>query len=202
MKKIAQFIIIFFLFWGLSGCKDAKKYTDEEHINKISKIIEEKYLTDNMTYELRPLYDYNDKLSFFAVDFSNDTYLYVKIQEKDRSLLWGPSLYIKDNTGNNSGPWRKSKYVENNGNLIEEFEKDELGNDILYYNSHFKVAKIDKETKCYLIEMRNSNNNLIPAIKKGNNYLNLVSMEEFGLYSSTRYPDYGISFIPKTSFNL
>lgn len=88
MKKPLLLLIITLFTIGLVGCKKADSYTEEEHINNVSKIIEDNYLTDGVTYELRPLYDHNDKLSFFVVDFSNDKYLYIKIQNKDRSLLY------------------------------------------------------------------------------------------------------------------
>ncbi len=44
----------------------------------------------------------------------------------------GPTLYIKDTTEVNSRPWKKSIIVNENGKLIEKFEKDSNGNDIYY----------------------------------------------------------------------
>ena len=43
--------------------------------------IKEKYLKDGETYELRPLYNNDDKLQYFVVDFSNNDFIYVKIME-------------------------------------------------------------------------------------------------------------------------
>ena len=202
MKRIIFIMFIICICITIVGCKKASDYSDEEHLKNISKIIEEEYLENNVTYKIRPLYDYNDKLAYFVVDFSNNTYIYIKINDKDQSFLWGPSMYLKDTTGTNSGPWKKSKIIERDGQLVEEYEKDENGNDVLYYNSHFEVANISDDTKCYLIEMRNSGNNLIPSIKVDDKWLNLITMETFDLYSSDEYPNSGIAFIPKNSFNL
>lgn len=184
------------------SCKQASDYSDEEHIMNVSKIIETKYIKNGVTYKMRPLYDNNEKLSFFAIDFSNETYFYIKIQDQDYSTFWGHSLYTKDTTNSNSGPWQKSKYVEEDGKEVEEFEKDELGNAIYYYNSHFEVQDVELNTKCYLIEKPNSENTLIPAIKTGDKYFNLITMDEFEIYDSVKCPNSGISFIPKNSFNL
>lgn len=202
MKRVLIMCFMLVIVFVLVGCDTKNKYSDEEHINNISKIIEKKYLGHDVTYKLRPIYNINDKLSYFVVDFSSDTYFYIKIQEKDNSAFFGYSLYTKDTTGKNSGPWKKSKFIEVNGITIEQFEKDEIGNDIFYYNSHFEVANIDNNTKCYLIELRNSDNNLIPAIKVGNGYLNLITDSEFDIYTSEKFPNSNIYFLPKSSFNL
>lgn len=202
MKRFILIIFIICICITIIGCEKASDYSDEEHLNIISKIIEEKYLGNNVTYKVRPLYNYNDELAYFVVDFSNSTYMYIKIHNKDQSFLWGPSLYLKDNVGSNSGPWKKNKFIVKDDQLVEEYEEDENGNAILYYNSHFEIANISEDTKCYLIEMRNSSNNLIPSIKVDNKWLNLITMETFDLYSSVKYPSSGISFIPKKSFNL
>lgn len=77
-----------------SGCKKAKYYTDEEHINNVRKIIEENYLNEGKTYELRPLYNNDDKLQYFVVDFSNNDFMYIKIVDEEKYYLH--SLYIKN----------------------------------------------------------------------------------------------------------
>ncbi len=93
MKKIISILIIMILIISLSRCEKASSYTEQELIRNISEIIEEKYKDNNITYKLRSVYDYNDKLSYFVVDFSNNTYFYIQIREKDESLLWD-QLYI------------------------------------------------------------------------------------------------------------
>ena len=200
MKKLFTMFFIFILAFVLTGCKNADDYSEEEHIKKVSNIIEEKYIKDGITYKLRPLYDENDKLSYFVVDFSDNTYFYIKIQEKDRSCLFGHSLYTKDTTRNNSGPWRKSIFKEVNGEVVEEFEKDESGNDILYNNSHFEVANIETNQKCYLIKLFN-NNELVPAIKEGDKFINIITNTEYNIYSKNISTS-DVSFFPENSFNL
>lgn len=198
MKKILLMFFMAVIAFTLVGCKTKNKYTDEEHIKNVSKIIEEKYLKNDITYKLRPLYDKNDKLSYFVVDFSNDTYFYIKIQEKDLSAFFGQSLYTKDTADNNSGPWQKYKVIEEDGTFVKQWEKDENGNNIYYYNSHFEVANIDTNTKCYLID--DSFNRLYPAIKIGNEYLNLITGST-DIITSDEYLMF-ISFLAGASFNL
>ena len=202
MKRFFLIIFIICISIIMVGCKKASKYSEEEHIERVKKIIEEKYLEDNVSYKLTPIYDYEDKLAYFVVDFSNNTYFYIKINEKDLSFFWGPSMYVKDTMDSNSGPWKRSKFIEKDGQIIEEFEQDENGNDILYYNSHFQVANIDDDTKCYLIDMKYSGNMLIPAIKLGDEWLNLITMETFNIYSSYYDCESAIMFNVGGSFNL
>lgn len=206
MKKSMSLLVLMFILvasFNLAGCKKSSSYTEEEHIKRISKIIEKDYLDEGVTYEIRTLYDHNDNLAYFVVDFSNDTYFYIKLEEKDFSFLWGHSMYVKDTLGkvSNSSPWRKVKCVERDGEIIEEYEKDELGNDIYYYNSHFKVANIDKDTRCYLIKLFHTQR-FVPAIKQGDNFLNLITMEEFSYYSKDYFPASNISFFSSADFNL
>ena len=180
MKKVVWILCVFFIVIALSGCKKAKYYTDEEHINNVRKIIERKYLDDDETYELRPLYNNDDQLQYFVVDFSNNDFMYIKIVDEEKYYLH--SLYIRNV---DEGSWSKVVDVVN-GKVI--YETDESGNPILYYNSHFKVANIPNDTRGYLIKTTGSAS-LVPSIKVGDNYLDLITMQE---YNNISYENKGL----------
>ena len=123
MKRIIGLLCLIFIVIASSGCKKAKYYTDEEHTNNVRKIIEGKYLDDDETYELRPLYNNDDKLQYFVVDFSNNDFFYIEIMDEEKYYLH--SLYIKNTR---RGSWFKVVDVVN-GQMIGE--TDESGNPVL-----------------------------------------------------------------------
>lgn len=203
MRKIFLSLFIICLSLLMFGCKKSSNYSEKEHIDNVSKIIEEEYLNDGLTYKIRPLYDYNDKLAYFVVDFSDNTFIYIMIQEKDKSIIGGTKLYIKDCTQILDRPWSKCKVINTENGFIQETEKDENGNEIINYQSHFEVANISDDTKCYLIEMFNDYHRLYPAIKEGGKYINLITNEELDRYSELEsLPSNYITFISKKSFDL
>ena len=193
MKRIIGLLCLIFIVIASSGCKKAKYYTDEEHTNNVRKIIEEKYLKDGETYELRPLYNNDDKLQYFVVDFSNNDFFYIEIMDEEKYYLH--SLYIKNTR---RGSWFKVVDVVN-GQMIGE--TDESGNPVLYYNSHFKVANIPSDTRGYLIKTIISSA-LVPSIKVGDNYLDLITMQEYDGVSTYKQHYSGIYFSPIAKYKL
>lgn len=81
-----------------------------------------------------------------------------------------------------------------------EYETDENGEYIYYTDSHFKVANMENEKK-YLLRDKVA---YIAAVKRGDKYLNLVSMEEFEFsYDNFEKQEHaGISFNPEWEFDL
>lgn len=90
--------------------------------------------------------------------------------------------------------------IENRGEMIWQDEDGETDR-----HSHFSTAGIDKE-KRYLLRIRQDDCwHFIPAVKKDDKYLNLVSMEEMTInYENTltRYIVSGIYFILKSYFEI
>ena len=204
IKKFLLLVIAICISFIMTGCVKSSWFSEKTHIKRVSKIIEEKYLEEGVTYKLRPLYDNNDELSYFVVEFSDDTFLYIKIWDTNRTRFPSDKFYTKDTTRQRSSSWKRGKYVEENGKRKVEYEKDENGNDVIYYKSHFKEANINEDTKCYLIEVNDLDNHriLIPAIKQGDKYLNLILMEEFDENCIKNIPVYSITFNIKSDFNL
>ncbi|MDY4052161.1 MAG: hypothetical protein SOY80_02260 [Bacilli bacterium] len=71
-------------------------------------------------------------------------------------------------------PWQR--YVLENGEKVCEKDKD--GNDIFYNQSPYKVAGIKDEKRYLMCVQQDSNFNYVPAVKRGDKYLNLISMKE------------------------
>ena len=94
-------------------------------------------------------------------------------------------------------PWSRVVDVVN-GQMI--YETDESGQSIRNYNSHFKVANIPSDTRGYLIRTAVSTA-LVPSIKVGDKYLDLITMQEYTDIPYKRHT-YGIIFTPKAMFNL
>lgn len=175
--------------------------SEKRHIERVSKRVEKRYMTkdskyDYTDYTVYPLYDENDKLGYFLVEFEPYGFVYVIIREKQRIVY---SMYSR---GSGEGwPWQRYTVVED-GKM--QFEVDENGEEIFYRDSHFKVAGIEND-KRYLFRV-NHQYGYIPAVKRGDKYLNLVSMEEFDIDTikdETIYQavaDFG--FTNKPLFNL
>ena len=193
MKKVVLLLCIFFIVIALSGCEKAKYYTDEEHINNVRKIIERKYLDDDETYELRPLYNNDDKLQYFVVDFSNNDFFYIEIMDEEKYYLH--SLYIKSME---TGPGVRVVDVIN-GQMI--YETDESGQSIRNYKSHFKTANIPSDTRGYLIKTIISSA-LVPSIKVGDKYLDLITMQEYDGVTTYKKHYSGIYFSSIPYFRL
>lgn len=200
----------------LAGCTNkSNSYSEEEHIQRASKLIEERYFTEDdeyTDYEVYPVYNELDELKYLIVDFEPTGFVYIEIRERDDSLFWGAAMYIRMVGAYNSEDytWQRYTIKENSGDKVKEedkiWETDEEGN-VIYYNvSHYKAANIVDE-KRYLLRINQGGESCyIPAVKRGELYLNLVSMEEFKYESELEEEIYayetGIYFIPKPDFNL
>ncbi len=200
VKKIIRITILLIILITIPTtimCRSSCMYSEKGHYRRIQKRIEERFIETGVhkEYELYPLYDENDKLKYFVVDFPTNYHI-IKINEYDLSCL-GVSMY----TLSINNPWQR--YVLENGEKV--YEKDKDGNDIFYKQSPYKVAGI-KDEKRYLIEVsQGSSSSYVPAVKRGDKYLNLISMkeEEIVLKSNEQINEtWTISCIYKPYFDL
>ena len=200
VKKIIRITILLIILITIPTtimCRSSCMYSEKGHYRRIQKRIEERFIETGVhkEYELYPLYDENDKLKYFVVDFPTNYHI-IKINEYDLSCL-GVSMY----TLYINNPWQR--YVLENGEKV--YEKDKDGNDIFYKQSPYKVAGI-KDEKRYLIEVsQGSSSSYVPAVKRGDKYLNLISMkeEEIVLKSNEQINEtWTISCIYKPYFDL
>lgn len=198
LKKAAAFFVLVMCLTviTMTGCMDyASRYSEEKHKSRISKLVKKRYMTEESEYtsfEVYPLYNENDELKFFVVEFEPYGYVYVKINEKSNSLL-GLSMYMRESR--ESREWFRYEVDENsevlitnkngNGTIYKHRRLTEIQDDgepVKYKDSHFKVAETGNERR-YFIEIEclpslGSDEGFVPAVKRGEKYLNLVSMQE------------------------
>ncbi|MGM9899448.1 MAG: hypothetical protein ACI32E_02565 [Bacilli bacterium] len=207
MKKSIIIFLLMLCLPFLFGCRTASCYTKNEHIKRVSKLIEERYFKDDLgyeDYELYPVYDESDKLQYFVVDFKPTGYLYILIREADLNCAYGTSMYIRYD----GKRWNKYElvYDDKSGKMVKQYEVNEIGIPCEYSTSHYASAGITKNEKRYLLYVKQeSTSSYIPAVKRGDKYLNLISMKEFTyerIVDQEQFEVSDVHFIPNNYFDL
>ena len=226
-KTVLLFMLILIITMSLgtfSGCSEkADKYTEEEHIQRVKERIEERFINKEYggvtltSCSVYPLYDENDKLRYFVVDFEPCGFVYVLLrneQLKAFSFLGASTSMYKLSFLEFS--WSPYTIDETNSQPEPDKNKiwklDENGEKIVYKRSPHKIAGIENQ-KRYLIQTgsepdadaRHKTSNYITAVKTENGFLNLISNTEFdisdGLLENMHATQY-IVFIAKKDFDL
>ena len=187
----------------------ASKYTEEEHIERITERIEKHYI-DNSNYsfssfEVYPIYNSNDVLKYALVEFQPFGFVYVFIRNEEfhnseKSKLEIPvssSMYMLSTMNYKiEQPWSPS-YIED-GEI--KFKEEE------YSNSPFYVNNIENEKRYFINIDPSSEGYLVPAVKRDDKYINLYSNEEFalenGLPTTKQTLSTRISYINRYCFDL
>ena len=221
-KKMIVILLSFLLLLGMllsfSSCR-ASSYTEEEHIARVTERAKERFLGEGSEYtglEVYPVYNEYDELNYMLIEFQPQGFLYVLIDREQ--FPW--KMYTLSSTQPESWmPYRVKEgatdvITDENGDRItyknREFYRNENGDVIAYRQSHFKVAGIENERR-YLLEIRSTITNssgtdaLIPAVKRGEQYLDLVdgALIDYTLgMESSSYAVELLYFIPKPDFNL
>ena len=202
-----------------TGCGiSSDVYTEEQHIQRVTERAEARFLGEGSEYtglEVYSVYNEYDELKYALIEFEPQGFLYVAIG--DREYPWKGMYTLSDTEPYYWVPYRVKEgsqdiLTDEDGALIEimydcELFRDENGDIIIYYQSHFKVAGIENERR-YLLSIMSTaawsyGEGLIPAVKRGEQYLNLVDGNlmdyEPGMESAT-YAVGNIGFFYK-SFN-
>ena len=162
-------------------------------------------------FEIYPLYNENDEPEYFLIEFEPYGYLYVYIRQKPIYSVFhgGYSMYAISSPHGNQ-PWCQRSFYEGSYSDATEnglevcgghdgkyvvYDKDEKGNKIMYLNSPFKVKGI-KDEKRYLV-----GRSYLPAVKKGDKFVNLYSDEEFEIING-EYSEEQINADGGTSFGF
>ena len=232
-KRIVAILMLLLIssVFTLSACKaliyydDPARYSTAQHVDRIKKIVQEKYIGDGefTDFAVYPLYDKDDNVIMYLVEFEPCGYLYVNVTKP----YWPASreMYQKNCAGFSASDnkfsryrisdtqpqefegktWKNKEKVTVSDNYVPEsmkwYESDEKGI-IVYHSSPYKAANVQNEKK-YVLQMEECD--YVPAVKRGEKYLNLVSMEEFTYSSELSYkhiPYVFISYIGKAAFNL
>lgn len=175
-------------------------------MERISERVEKRYINDdtrNQTYSfitdynLYPLYDENDKLAYFLIEFEPYGFAFVLLRYNasifNKSMYQVNYYYIKEQ-------WQRYRICkdsmesalyegiqwqpkEDGKKPFKRFEVDQNGNFIEYNISPFKVADVTDQKMYFL----NVYVGYIPTVKKDGKYFNLISMEEFDYKDGVEY---------------
>ncbi len=178
---------------------DARVYTEEQHLYRIRKRAERRFLGEGSAYtglEVYPLYDENDEFHYALIEFEPQGFIYVEVNS---ACFISPGMYLLADF--EPTPWAPySVAFEEATNAKGENVRvrkevpllDENGEQIRYSQSHFKVAGIADERRYLLCTPAfegSDSSRLIPAVKRGGQYLDLVdgALIDYapGVYSET-----------------
>ena len=183
-------------------------YTEEQHLQRINELVEKRYMgekSEYTSYEVFPLYDQNEKMKYCIVEFEPCGFVWVKIND----FAFLRSLYTRDDEFI-SQKWSRYEYIDtaqtSSSEENKKWETDESGERIYYDVSPYKAAGI-KDEKRYLLKMEQASLNYatIPAVKRGDKFLNLMDMKEFEYVPESEtfvYPYFSMSVPPKHHFDL
>ena len=225
MKKSKVFCVIMavcslFAAALCTGCSImASSYSEEQHMQRIRERAEERFLGEGSEYtglEVYPIYNEYDELKYALIEFEPQGFLYVHIGE--RADPWKGMYTLDEREPESWMPYRvkegaTEEVTDENGHVItfhdREFFRDENGDAIIYHQSHFKVAGIENERRYLLsivsVSHGSGSDALIPAVKRGEQYLNLVDgnlMDYEPGMESAIYAVSSIIFIEKSYFDL
>lgn len=231
-KKIIAVVLILLLIGMIGvvfGNGKAEWYTEAEHLERIRKRIQKRYIegdevlrkysffNNNQStghikatgFEVYPVYDENEQMKYCLVEFQPYGYLYVYIRD-EQLKLFSPlgtyfSMYMLSSRIGEL-PW--TPYVRDEsaeGGFV--WARDENGVRPSYPQSPFAVRGMKDEKRYWIAYETPNGPTFIPAVKRGGKYINLYSNEEFDLdeakmLDSQECHNRNIMFINKPHFNL
>lgn len=187
MKRLLIIITYIMFVFITTSCQNMKIVTEEEHRNEIKSLLENGYLNssnEDETFELYPIYNERDELAYFLAEFSTDRFYIIYIDNSSSITKY------KIDSHRLSWAKRKVEFIEREDGYIlpdcfvSVYEKDEKGNIIHNYNSPYDEAKVLDE-KLYLFhldDLVSDSFSYVPLVKRGNKFLNLLSMDEMEYY--------------------
>ena len=189
---------LFLLAATLSGCgSSAEKFTEEEHLARIEERARERFLGEDSEYtdlEVFPIYDENDEFRYALIELQPTGFMYVYIDYwRDAFTLWVTGWTMYSMSAFEPTTWVPYRVKEGEiGGWEDEWGQhwkydaelfyDENGEPIQCSQSHFAVAGITDERRYFLAtpqeeyaeDQEHKSYNTIPAVKRGEQYLNLI----------------------------
>jgi len=210
-RFIAVLLILLTIFCAtFAGCSESPdKYTVEEHIERISERIEERYFGEDTKftgYAVYPLYNAEDKVEYFLVEFEPSGFAVVLLNNNRnifrRAMYKCNDRYLRDVwqryriynfdqeiVSDQEEQWKPK---DKDYNLNRKYEVDQDGNFIEYKRSPFFVANVLMQ-KMFFLDVYGG---YVPAIKKNDKFINLISMEEFEYKGDMKfYKNLGASYV-------
>lgn len=214
---LLSFVLLLGMLLSFSSCR-ASSYTEEEHVARVTERAKERFLGEGSEYtglEVYPVYNEYDELNYMLIEFQPQGFLYVLIDREQ--FPW--KMYTLSNIQPESWmPYRVKEGAQEDvygadGNLLaqavnREYIRDENGQAVIYYESHFKAAGIEGERRYLLTtevaEFLGGGSSWIPAVKRGERYLDLVdgALIDYTPGMVSAYATADIAFINKPDFNL
>ncbi len=205
------FLIVYLVYE--SKLEKATDYTVAQHTARVTELAKKRYLKEGSEYtdlQVFPLYNAENKLVCFLIEFQPRGFVYVKVRSKAFEYDY-VGLYVRD--FHEGDVWVRmtvemgttSTYINNNGGKVTcpntrltELDKD--GNPILHYDSHFKAYNIQNE-QYYFLEYKYS---YIPAVKRDNKFFNLISLEymDFNNSDNEKCVTASCNFLFNSNFSL
>ena len=167
-----------------TGCTGM--YSEEQHMQRITARAEKRFLGEGSEYtglEVYPLYNEYDELEYMLIELQPQGFVYVCINDQpwldmyavpidfEPNRLWRPYVFeegvvttITDEETGEMETWEDKRVLQ-----------DENGAYYGFHVSHFRAANIRDERR-YLISV--ANGGMMPAVRRGDAYLNLVSWQE------------------------
>lgn len=189
-RTIGVMSIMILIALSLSGCGfNANKIGYEELCDMVYERVTERYMSEDSGYdftdiEVYPLYNENEELTHFIVEFEPRGFVYVKV---NRVATSENDLFAVDDQSKSNCPWQRYTINQDPSESFYTIETDKNGQIVDRYNSHYKEAHIQGERRYLLLvnitdpETGSNSRFPIPAVKRGDKWLNLISMEEFEL---------------------
>ena len=200
------------------GCS-SDMYSEEKHMQRIRERAEERFLGEDSEYtglEVYPIYNEYDELKYALIEFEPQGFVYVLINEQE--YPWRGMYTLSETESESWIPYRvkegaREEIVDADGNVHygatnHEYIRDENGQVIIYYESHFKVAGIENERRYFLSTIPTvyigHSRGRIPAVKRGEQYLDLVdgAMIDYTPGMESAYAIADVVFFNKAHFDL
>ncbi len=183
---ILAVILVVFVFLCCFGEKP-EQFTEEQHIARITRKLNRKikkafsndrYTFEYDSFEVYPLYNQDEKLEFFLVEFEPSSFMFISMIDNYKyiDILIGKSSMYQYSIApiREWSPYTFESIKESYGMDDFIWKTDENGEKIVYDKSPYAVAGVENE-KMYLLYF---NGTTVPAVRQDSTFLNLVSMTE------------------------
>lgn len=207
-------LLLSMLLISLYGCtKYPEDYTLEEHIDNITKKVQKRFMDGSSEYDsfaVYPLYDENNKLTHFLVEFEPFGFLFIElgIQRFRSNFLTVPGMYMYCKkycnitwhryrlcvNGIEPQPYDNHEWIVSEGLAMSieclnaRFEADENGYILEYKKSPYYISN-SLNKQLYFLQLPLGG---IPAIKRGDMFVNLISMENIEYLGKDGYAEESI----------
>lgn len=215
-------ILLFILIVGIMFIPIKPKwFSEERHIENITKKVKSRYGTDDFT--VSPLVMVGNKdmeNSYFIVEFEESGFIIVSALEQP---FWRMIRVYKYFCHNFLDGWQRYRPISSDEKVLfqdnrywtkakdqinysgQYFESDSSGQYTKQFVSPYKAAGVENETKYMLYMRQGDHGTYIPAVKRGDDYFNLVSLSVQPFVENTEeitVPYISIHIIPKAEFIL